>query len=267
MRSFASSPAIAADTAADELPCASSPMMCSAITWPRRPSTAASSSAHRSSTVRPSSRAATSPRKVCGKLACRAHRGKGSVVVADLRLGQQRHELFEEEGIATAAIEQRACGGRRATGPSAIASSNDAVASRDSGSRFNTSWLWRPTAGFHRSNRSVRAVPMSTTGSDAQPFEQLVDEIENDVVRPVEVGEHDDDRMLASEAVDERQQRAPHFFAGACRIDARERAVVAHEMQQAVGHALDLGRSCPSADPPSRAPPPAAAPPRADRRR
>ncbi len=121
-------------------------------------------------------------------------------------------------------------------------SSSSAAASRSSGSRWSTSWLWRPTGGRQRSSSADRRRGQQHERQPGRPLGQGVAEGEHGVVGPVQVGEHDDDRTLLGPALDVGDQRAGDLLAGAGRVDALERARLAEEVEQAVGR---RGRSRP----------------------
>ena len=89
-----------------------------------------------------------------------------------------------------------------------------AEASAVSASRVSTTRLWRPCGGCQRSSIARRAVASTTKRRGAQALEQRVDELEDDVVGPVEVGQHHDDRALHGEALDEGDRRVGGLLAG-----------------------------------------------------
>ena len=71
-------------------------------------------------------------------------------------------------------------------------------------------------------------------------FEDRVDHLEHDVVGPVQVGQHDHDRFPVGPAVEQREQRAVDLLPGPGGVDAGQRALVAEQVEDAVGDPGDL---------------------------
>ncbi|MEZ5143064.1 MAG: hypothetical protein R2726_11175 [Acidimicrobiales bacterium] len=153
---------------------------------------------------------------------------------------EQRHELLEEERVATAAVEQR--GAQRRV--------ELALHERlEQGSRAVA--VERIEVDHHHVVAARRHPPALVDGlasrghqheaAAGEAIEERVDHPEDEVVGPVQVGEHEHHRSAAGHRLEVGQHRPVGFLAGARRIDALEGDVVAHQVQQPVDDALDLG--------------------------
>ena len=123
------------------------------------------------------------------------------------------------------------------------ASSSSPVAPRSSGSRLTSTVLWRPMGTDQPSVRIVwRAVATRVKGRRPRRSMSAVEQLEHEGVGPVQVGQDEHDRMGAGGRVDERQHGPGGLLAGALGIDLAQGHLVAHEVEQAVDHPLDLRR-------------------------
>ena len=137
------------------------------------------------------------------------------------RVGQEGDELLEEERVAAAAVEQLLGQPGAEVGAGQLARAAP-----------------RPTSGGERVEgehdevvAAVRRVPallhrLAGGGQHheppaGQPVEQRVDELEHEVVGPVQVGQHDDDRPVGREPLGVGDDRRGGLLAGARRIDRR----------------------------------------------
>ena len=83
---------------------------------------------------------------------------------------------------------------------------------------------------------------MSTTGLRLSRSSRASISLEHEVVGPVEVGQHEHDRLAPGRRLEEGEHRADRLLAGPLRVDVAQRHLVAHQVQEAVDDALDLRR-------------------------
>ena len=171
----------------------------------------------------------------------------GRPVGADhARVGQQRDELLEEEGVAAAAGEQRV----RELGAELGAGQLLEQQLRALGGE-------RVERDHHQVVATVGRVPailddLARGGEDheaaaGQAVEEGVDEVEHQIVGPVEVGEHHHDRPVERVPLRVGDHGGGRLVARAGRIDPAQLGVVAHQVEQALVDPLDLGRVGPLA--------------------
>ncbi len=76
--------------------------------------------------------------------------------------------------------------------------------------------------------------------SVGQPVEEGVDQLEYEVVGPVQVGQHHDHGSMEREAVGVGDHRRGGLLAGPDRLDAAKLRLVAHQVEEALVDAVDL---------------------------
>ena len=154
-----------------------------------------------------------------GRAGERATGGAGAA-----RLAQERDELLEEERVAAAALEQQGEHRRRRRRPS---SSSSELAGRVGVERLEVSRAGvvaaRSAAASAPRARGGRWRPARTARS-RQRSSEPVDQVEHEVVGPVQVGQHEHHRPSRARALEERQHRAQRVVASPARVDRRAAA-------------------------------------------
>ena len=159
------------------------------------PRTAASWSSSFSSGGSGSSRAAMSPWTVSGS-------GRSSI---DAALGEHARELLGVERVAAGAREQRLLGLGRQHGLRRAARRAGAPSRRPTSGASESvgAFSLPPPQPGRRSSSSGRAVQTTSSGTSVDPVDEVVDEVEQAVVRPVEVLEDEHERALLGERLEE----------------------------------------------------------------
>ncbi len=154
-------------------------------------------------------------------------------------LTEEGDQLLEEERVAAAALEQRSGQGVIEIDAGQLAQELRRGVRRE-----------RVEREQHRVVTTVRRPPPLLDGAPrggqhhepagAEALEEGVDELEDDVVGPVEVGEHDHDGLLHRVALGERHDGPDGLLPGAGGLEAAQLRLVAHEEEEALEHAIDL---------------------------
>ena len=170
----------------------------------------------------------------------RAEGGQSLDVDGPLRFADQCRQLLDEERVAAAAVAQHLHQlGRRPLGQEVTDEDRGGFAIErvevDDG-RVVAPGRRRPPVlqlGARRHRDDERERP--------EAHEEAVDQLEHLLVGPVEVGEHQDERLLLGQRDEERLHRSDGVLAGAGGIDVDAFVETAEHEEEAVGEALDLG--------------------------